>query len=119
ILRPRLAHGAADLVALCRNLGVQAAVLAEDDGLAAREVARRMNLALMPGASVEIIQAQQKLGKFVALVADSAHAGEAFAACDLAIGVVEPRHALPARADLLAPDLVGVAAIIEAASQRD
>ncbi len=119
IVRPRLAHGALDLAAQCRRLGVTAAVVAEDEALAAREIARRMELPLMPGDTIAIIRAHQQQGKFVALVADSAHAGAAFAACDLAIGVVEPRHILPARADLLVPDLPAVGAILAAGAQRD
>src|SRR4051812_46857608 len=48
------------------------------------------------------------------------HAAPAFAACDLGIGLA---HGLtghfPARADLLAADLAGVASVLEAGGRRD
>ena len=56
----------------------------------------------------------------VALVSDSAHAAASFAACDLAIGLASGRSSnFPARADLLAPELGTVAAIVEAGARRD
>ena len=55
----------------------------------------------------------------VALVSDSAHAAAGFAACDLAIGLAPGRSTdFPARADLLAPELGAVAAVVEAGARR-
>src|SRR5437588_7755538 len=64
-------------------------------------------------------QAKQQQGAIVAFVSDNAGAAAGFDACDLAIGVIEEHNHLPARADLLAPDLRAVAAIIEAGVRRD
>src|SRR5437588_9825155 len=64
-------------------------------------------------------QAKQQQGAIVAFVSDNAGAAAGFDACDLAIGVIEEHNHLPARADLLAPDLTAVAAIIEAGGRRE
>ncbi len=69
--------------------------------------------------AVETIRGRQEGGALVAFVSDNAHAAAAFAACDLAIGVTDGRSHLPARADLLAPDLGAVAAMVEAGARRD
>ncbi len=75
----------------------------------------------MPGTdAVEAIRARQADGTFVAFVADSAQGAAGFAACDLAIGLSSGRSSrFPARADLLAPDLSGLAAIVEAGARRE
>jgi calcium-translocating P-type ATPase len=53
-------------------------------------------------------------------VSDRADAAPAFAACDLAVGLSTGRSGyFPARADLLAPDLTAVAALVEAGARRD
>jgi hypothetical protein len=68
---------------------------------------------------VSAIQAKQQQGAIVVFVSDNAGAAAGFDACDLAIGVIEEHNHLPARADLLAPDLHAVAAIVEAGARRD
>jgi E1-E2 ATPase/cation transport ATPase-like protein len=56
----------------------------------------------------------------VALVGDSARSAAAFERCDLAIGLSSGQSgSFPARADLLAPRLEAVAAIIQAGVRRD
>jgi hypothetical protein len=85
-----------------------------------RALAQRANIAVLESQdAVTAIQASQQQGALVAFVSDNAGAAAGFDACDLAIGVIEEHNHLPARADLLAPDLRAVAAIIEAGVRRD
>ncbi|MBA2443537.1 MAG: HAD-IC family P-type ATPase [Rubrobacter sp.] len=119
-LRPRLAPGVAELVNACGHHGVEVGLLAAGDLAASREVARRAGVPLLPGGdAVEAVRARQEAGSVVAFVSDGAHAGAAFAACDLAVGLTEGGGPFPARADLLAPDLEAVAAVVEAGARRE
>lgn len=119
-LRPHLAPGVQTLVSVCQQSGVELALLSQGDELALRSLARRAHIALLEGGSVlEVITQRQHLGELVAFVSDHAGAMAGFAACDLAIGLSDDRSHLPARADLLAPDLAALAAIIAAGVQRD
>src|SRR5262249_29067567 len=121
VLRPRLHAGAADLVKTCRSLGTRVELLPGHSPAAAGMVARRLEIPLVEAHdAVAEIRARQRKGAFVAFVSDSAGAAPAFAACDLAIGLM-PNLAgrFPARADLLAPDLRGVTAILQAGVRRD
>jgi cation-transporting P-type ATPase I len=119
-LRPRLAAGAAGLVEVCRRRGVEA-VLLGDSEQAARSVARRAGVLLLSAEdAVGTIRERQRNGKMVALVSDTARAAAGFAACDLGIGLTSGRGSnFPARADLLAPDLEAVIAIVEAGARRE
>ena len=119
-LRPRLAPGVADVVGACRRHGVEIGLLAAGDPAAAKAVARRAQTPLISSDdAVETIRGRQEGGALVAFVSDGAHAAPAFAACDLAVGVTDVRSHLPARADLLAPDLDAVAAIVKAGARRE
>jgi calcium-translocating P-type ATPase len=120
-LRPRLHPAVAELVQTCRRHGVRLGLLPGGRPDADEAVARRAEIHLLPARDpVAMIRAGQKRGAVIALVSDSAHAAPAFAACDLAIGLSSGRSGVfPARADLLAPDLGGVSAIIEAGARRD
>ncbi|QBD75003.1 HAD family hydrolase [Ktedonosporobacter rubrisoli] len=119
-LRPKLAVGLQELVQTCHRYGVELAILGKGDQLAVRALAHRANVAVLEcEEAVHIIRTRQQDGAFVAFVSDNASAAPGFAACDLAIGLNEGRSRLPARTDLLAPDLGAVVAIIEAASQRE
>ncbi len=120
-LRPRLARGVAELVAACRRHGVLLAMLPGGDELTARGVASRAEIGLVPRDDARgAIRARQARGEFVAFVGDGAHAGAAFEDCDLAIGLdAGQRLPLGARADLIAPDLGAVAAVVEAGARRD
>src|SRR5207248_7622198 len=121
----RLAAGVAELVQACRRHGVEMELLAGfspiDDAMAVQEVARRAQVPLLPETDpLEAIGARQHEGAVVAFVSDSAHAAPAFAACDLAIALSSGRSGqFPARADLLAPDLGALAAIVEAGARRE
>jgi calcium-translocating P-type ATPase len=118
-LRPRLAAGAADLVQACRRHGVEIGLLPGGDPGAARAVAERAGVSLLAGEeALDVIRARQAAGAHVAYVANNARAAAPFAACDLAIGITGGRDHFPASADLLAPDLTAVAAIVVAGGRR-
>ena len=118
-LRPRLAAGLQDLLDVCQRAGVGVWLVPHGDMAASQAVAKRANVALCEESSaIEAIRARQASGGVVALVADGASAAQALDACDLAIGLTDAKSHFPARADLLAPDLQGVAAIIEAGQRR-
>jgi cation-transporting ATPase I len=125
VLRPRLAAGVADLIQACRRHSVEMGLLLGTslmgDAMAAQEVARRAQVPLLSETDpLEAIRARQNQGAVVAFVSDSAHAAPMFAACDLAIGWSSGRSGqFPARADLLAPDLGALIAILEAGARRD
>jgi cation-transporting ATPase I len=118
VLRPRLAPGVADLVQMGARHHIELALLAEEESLTAREISRRAGIPLVNEDALTAIERRQAQGGYVAFASDQAEAGAAFAACDLAIGVVEPRSPLPARADLLAPDLTALAAILDTGARR-
>ena len=119
-LRPRFVPGVADLVGTCRRHNIQIILRADEDSPAAQAVARRTGLTLTVAGDMETVRQRQASGARVALVSDSADAAEAFAACDLGIGLSSGRSSrFPARADLLAPDLGGVGAILEAGARRE
>ena len=120
-LRPRLAPGVDELVEACHRRGIEIVLLERGDRRAARAVAGRANVELLVEADLaDAVSERQRDGSRVAVVSDSAEAAAAFDACDLAIALTTGRTArFPARADLLAPDLKTVAAIIEAGARRD
>ncbi len=119
-LRPRMAAGAAALVRACRRYGVEPVLRADEDTPAAQAVARRVQLSLSVEGRMDALRRRQSAGAVVAFVSDTADAAEAFAACDLAVGLSSGRSSrFPARADLLATDLGGVTAILEAGAGRD
>ena len=119
-VRPQLAVGIQELVQTCQHYGVELAVISNGHQLAVEALAHRARMALLEkDDAVEAIRALQQNGAYVVFVSDNARAAAGFAACDLAIGLTDDRSHLPARADLLAPDLTAVAAVIEAASQRE
>ena len=118
-LRPRLAPGVEPLVAACKSYGVELAVLLTGDWAVAHEVCRRAEVELIDADAVTAIRDRQTRGKTVAVVSDGARATQAFAACDLAVGLSRGHTGMfPARADLLAPDLLAVADLIEAGSRQ-
>jgi cation-transporting ATPase I len=119
-LRPRLAPGVPELVQTCRRYNVELGVLVSGDQLAMQALAQRANIPLFESNNaVDAIRARQREGGRVAFVSDHAGAAAGFDACDLAIGITDERSHFPARADLLAPDLLAVAAIIEAGARRE
>ncbi|MBA2364529.1 MAG: HAD family hydrolase, partial [Chloroflexia bacterium] len=119
-LRPRLAPGAAELGRICRRHRVEIGLLTGGDPVAARGVAQRAEVPLLDHDDlVKTVRACQARGTVVAVVSDTAGAAAAFAACDLAIGLTPGGGHLPARADLLAPDLGAVAAVVEAGAYRE
>ncbi len=121
VLRPRLAHGVNELVQTCERYGVRIGLLHGEDSSSAEAISRRAGVPLIQEQNeVEAIRARQARGGRVAYVSDSAHAAHAFATCDLAIGLTSGRSGhFAARADLLAPDLTAVTAILDAGARRD
>ena len=119
-LVPRLAEGAVDLVDGCRQHGVRLVLRRHRKGDAAQAIAERARVGeIVAGDPVGIVRELQQRGERVAFVSDSARAGRAFAACDLAIALTSGRSGhFPARADLLAPDLTALAAVIESGARR-
>ncbi|MCW2952584.1 MAG: family hydrolase [Conexibacter sp.] len=120
-IRPRLASGVRALVRECRDRKVELALREHGERRAAQAVARRADIPLVLDADlVELVRERQRAGALVAVLSDDPNAAEAFEACDLAVGLTSGRSArFPARADLLAPDLAAVAAIVEAGARHD
>ena len=119
-IRPALVSGVSELVETCKRYGVELGVITNGDQLAVQALTRRANIPHIDNDNaVEVIRAKQQAGALVAYVSDNAGAAAGFAMCDLAIGLTGDYSPLPARADLLAPDLVTVAAIIEACQRRN
>jgi cation-transporting ATPase I len=120
VLRPRLAQGVSTLVECCRRYGIPLELLASQDHPAIQALARRAGISLLfEEDGVAAVRAKQQTGAIVAFISDHAGAAACFEACDLAIGLSDGRSRLPVRADLLAPDLEAVAAILEAGAQRE
>jgi calcium-translocating P-type ATPase len=118
-LRPRLAEGLSFLVETCRRYQVRLAVLSSGDELIVQALAHRAHIVLLEDDALGAIRAEQRKGGLVAFVSDQIGASAAFAACDLAIGLTDDRFRLQARADLLAPDLIAVAMLVEATARRE
>jgi cation-transporting ATPase I len=119
-LRPRLAAGVIELVQECRRHRVEVGMLLRGDTVAAQAIGDRAEVPLMTtGDALEAVRSRQREGGVVAYASDNADAAAAFAACDLAIGVTAERTRFAARADLIAPDLSGVAATIVAGARRE
>ncbi|GAC1647554.1 MAG: hypothetical protein NVS4B8_20310 [Herpetosiphon sp.] len=119
VLRPRLGAGATELIAACKQAGVKVAMVGRGDMNGAKRIGHRLDLEVLGGENaVAAIRERQSSGELVAFVGDSAEAAEAFEACDLAIGLTKGRNHFSARADLLTPDLHGIAAVIEAGVRR-
>ncbi len=119
-LRPRLAAGVSELVQMCQHSNVELAILSGGDQLAAQNIAHRADMQLLDNDdAVGVIRAKQQEGALVAFISDNAGAAAAFDTCDMAIGLTDDRSRLPARADLLAPDLLAVAAYIDAGMRRE
>jgi cation-transporting P-type ATPase I len=119
-LRPRLAHGVRELLQICARHGVEVAAVPSDGSPAEQALAQRAGVELLHDDALAAIRSRQETGAIVAFVSDSADAGAAFAACDLAVGLTPGPHGhFPARADLLAPDVACITAIVEAGARRE
>jgi cation transport ATPase len=120
-LRARLLPGITDLVETCRRHGVGVELLGAGDRAVCREVGLRAGIPVtFESDPIELIRTLQAAGSVVAFASDSPDARAAFAASDLAIGMTSGRsNHFPARADLLAPDLIALAAIVETGARRE
>jgi magnesium-transporting ATPase (P-type) len=121
VLRPRIVAGAAELVQTCHRLGIEVGLIPWGTGAGARTIGQRIGLEVLDTRDrVAAIREHQRQGARVAFVSDSAEAGEPFAACDMAVGLAGGRRGhLPARADLLAPDLRALADLLETGARRE
>ena len=120
VLRPQLVSGVSDLVQTCQRYGVELGIVTSGDQLAVQALTHRAHIPVLESDNaLEAIRAKQQEGGCVAFVSDNAGAEAGFAACDLAIGLSDGHSRLPAHADLLAPDLQAVAAIIETGARRE
>jgi magnesium-transporting ATPase (P-type) len=118
-LQPRISRSAADLFARCRALGVRVELLPAGSPLSARIIADRAGVGLADSReALHVIRREQEKGDLVYFVSDHADAAEAFAACDLAIGMAHGRGEFPVRADVLAPDLAAVGDLLDAGACR-
>jgi cation-transporting ATPase I len=120
-MRPKLLPGIAHLVDVCRRHRVELAVLPGRDDHAARRIADRAGVPLLSvDDASEAIRSRQARGLLVAFASDGGHAAQAFADCDLAIGMVAGHSGyFPAQADVLAPDLIALADLIDTGARRD
>ncbi len=119
-LQPHLISGIEQLLQICQNYHVKLGLISKGDQMTMQALAYRAHIPLVEcDNAVEAIRREQETGTRVAFVSDNASAAEAFEACDLAIGLTDDRSRLPARADLLAPDIPGIVAILEAVARRN
>jgi len=118
-LRPRLADGALRLLEACARRDVAVEVLGSSESAVAQLVGEHVPLTVVQADAVERVHECQRAGKLVAVLSDSPHAAPAFAAADMAIALTSGSSGrFAARADLLAPDLDAVRAVIEAGARR-
>jgi calcium-translocating P-type ATPase len=118
-LRPRLAEGALRLLEACRERGVAVEVLAANSAAVRHLVGDHAPVTVTEAPAVEAVRERQRAGQLVAVLSDSPHAAPALAAADLGIALTSGLSGrFAARADLLAPDLDAVGAIVQAASRR-
>jgi magnesium-transporting ATPase (P-type) len=118
-LKPRLSAGVEVLVEACLRYGVILELLPGGAPAVAEAIGRRAGVPVTPAVNaVATIRERQATGAVVAFVSDSAEAAPAFAACDLAVGLAGGRGDFSARADLLVPDLRGLADLLEAGARR-
>jgi cation-transporting P-type ATPase I len=120
VLTLRLAPGVAELIDSARKHDVCVEMLAFGRPEGSEDIAKRLGVPLLfDQNSVAAIESRQARGQRVCFISDSAHAAQAFAACDLAIGVYSPQNPLPARADFLTPDIETITRLIDTAKRRD
>ncbi len=118
-LRLAPAVGLGQLLESARRASVPVELVGEPSPAAAA-LACAAGVRAVRGDALDRVRELQAEGAVVAVLSDTGHAGPEFAECDLAIALSSGRSGrFAARADLLAPDLSGAAAIIEAAVRRD
>lgn len=119
-LQPQLTSGIEELVKTCQDYNVRLGLISKGDQMTMQALAYRAHISLLEcDNAIEAIHAEQQTGARVAFISDNASAAEAFDTCDLAIGLTDDRSRLPARADLLAPDIPAIVAILDAAKRRN
>jgi len=118
-LRLAAAPGLGELLDACRQAALPIEVVGELSPAVAELLAQH-DIAHAERDALDRVCELQATGAVVAVLSDTGHAGPEFAQCDLAIGLTSGRGGhFAARADLLAPDLSSVAAIVQAGALRD
>jgi len=116
-VRPRISPAATTLLDACSIHKVNLVVLSSGRHDVVEDIALRTGINLVHKDAVPLITTLQEQGERVAYVSDGAQGAEPFEQCDLAIGVTSGRNGpFSARADILAPDLLGVCSIIESSA---
>jgi calcium-translocating P-type ATPase len=119
-LQPQLTSGIEELVQTCQDNNIRLGLISKGDQMTMQALAYRAHISLLEcDNAVEAIRTEQQAGARVAFVSDNASAAEAFETCDLAIGLTDDRSRLPVRADLLAPDIPAIVAILDTAVRRN
>jgi calcium-translocating P-type ATPase len=119
-LRPRMAQGVDRLVEVCARHSVQMQIVAEDPSAAIQALAESAHAQVVDGPSHARVRELKAGGRIVAVLADSVEAADAFAVCDLAVGLSSgPAGRFQARVDLLAPGVAAVAALLDTGARRD
>jgi len=119
-LRPHLVSGVEGLADACAAAGVRLELATRSATPIVRRIARRAGVPLVKGPAESRVRHLRDEGCVVAVVGDSAASAAAFDRCDLAIGLSSGQGgSFPARADLLAPRLEAVTAIVQAGARRD
>ncbi len=120
VLRPRLSPGAEPLIEACRAHGVEIELATATPKPLTRRLADRCGVSLTPIPADKRICRLQERGIRVAVVGDSVRSAAAFDRADLAIALTSGMSGrFPARADLLAPTLETVVAVLDAGARRD
>ena len=119
-LRPHLTRGVGVLVDACRAREVRVELATHSPTPLVRRVAERAGIELVAAPAEDRVRQLHDEGYVVAVTGDSANSAAAFDSCDIAIGLTSGQSgSFEARADLLAPRLEAVAAIVEAGARRD
>lgn len=122
LLKPQLNPQLQHLVNTCRKHHVTLEMFQGGTHTLAEDMARAAGVVILDKShqsAIEVIHAHQEEGKRVCYVADNVEAAPAFTTADLAIGMCCQRGSpFPARADVLAPDLLALADYVEAGALR-
>jgi calcium-translocating P-type ATPase len=119
-LRPRLARGVGTLVEACGAQNVRVELATRSPAPLIWPIAERAGIPLVASAAEDRVRYLQDEGMVVSVLGDSARSAAAFDRCDLAIGLTSGHSgSFQARADLLAPRLEAVVAILDAGVRRD
>ncbi len=119
-LRPRVAGAARELIRGAARHGIGVVVAHHGSAVVLRSVTARLGIDLIEVEGPAELRRRQQLGERVAVLSDTPDACEIFAAADFAIAVGADRHGhFAAAVDIVVPDLVTAAAVLDAACRRE